>query len=139
MKREYSEPTHSQRDQQTTIGDLFLELTRETQLLFREEVALARKELQEKTSQASKGIGMILVGAVVAYTGVLSVIASLVLVLAIEIDLWISALLVGVIFVLIGASIMVYFKKKLVKESYAPKRTLASLDEDKEMLRHQIM
>lgn len=121
-----------------SLGELFAELTRETRTLITQEVALARKELSQKASEMGKGAGIAAVGGFLAYAGLLAVIAGLVLLLAKWIPAWISALIVGLIVIGIGYAVLQSGLSKLKAENLKPKKTLASLKENKEWVQDQV-
>src|SRR5215212_11832520 len=87
-----------------SLGDLFSDLTRETSTLLRQEVQLAKAELTQSATEAVRGIGMLVAGGAVAYAGLLFVLLAIVYGL-IEAgwDAWLSALVVGLVVVAIGA------------------------------------
>ena len=59
-----------------SIGELFSELSRETTALLRQEVQLAKAEMTQKASRVGKNVGFLVIGGVVAYTGVLALVAA---------------------------------------------------------------
>ena len=68
--------------QDRPLGELFSELARETSTLVRQEVALAKAEIAQKTSQVGKNIGFLVVGGAVAYAAFLALMAAAIIGLA---------------------------------------------------------
>ena len=85
-----------------SIGELFSQLATDTSTLVRQEVRLAKLELGEKAAQVGRQVALIAVGGGVAYAGLLTLIAAIVLVLAQYMAPWLSALVVGAVVVAIG-------------------------------------
>jgi drug/metabolite transporter (DMT)-like permease len=80
----------------------------------------------------------IAVGAVVAAVGALVMVAFLVLLLGDVVGkYWAGALIVGVLFVAIGAFLAMGAMKRLKKDTLAPEQTLQTLKEDKQWLQSE--
>jgi hypothetical protein len=62
-----------------TLGEMFAELSRETRTLVQQELQLAKTELTEKASKMGKGVGLLVGGGLIAYGGLLAIIAAMVL------------------------------------------------------------
>jgi xanthine/uracil permease len=122
-----------------SLGDLFSDLSRETTTLVRQEVQLAKAELSQSATEAARGIGMLVAGGAVAYAGLLFVLLAIVFGL-IEAgwDAWLSALVVGVVVVAIGAILVLRARESLKPANLAPRRTIETLKEDQEWAKEQI-
>jgi xanthine/uracil permease len=122
-----------------SLGDLFSDLSRETTTLVRQEVQLAKAELTQSATEAARGIGMLVAGGAVAYAGLLFVLLAIVFGL-IEAgwDAWLSALVVGVVVVAIGAILVLRARESLKPANLAPRRTVETLKEDQEWVKEQI-
>ena len=122
-----------------SLGDLFSDLSRETTTLVRQEVQLAKAELTQSATEAARGIGMLVAGGVVAYAGLFFVLLAIVFGL-IEAgwDAWLSALVVGVVVVAIGAILVLRARESLKPANLAPRRTVETLKEDQEWAKEQI-
>ena len=76
-----------------TLGEMFAELSRETRTLVQQELQLAKTELTEKASKMGKSAAFIVGGGVIAYAGLLAIVAALVLILiAIGLPPWAAAI-----------------------------------------------
>ena len=122
-----------------SLGDLFSDLSRETTTLVRQEVQLAKAELTQSATEAARGIGMLVAGGAVAYAGLLFVLLAIVFGL-IESgwDAWLSALVVGVVVVAIGAILVLRARESLKPANLAPQKTVETLKEDAAWAKEQI-
>ena len=122
-----------------SLGDLFSDLSRETTTLVRQEVQLAKAELTQSATEAARGIGMLVAGGAVAYAGLLFLMLAIVYGL-IEAgwDAWLSALVVGLVVVAIGAILVLRARESLKPANLAPRRTIETLKEDQEWAKEQI-
>jgi uncharacterized membrane protein YqjE len=120
-----------------SIGELIAELSRETVTLVRNEIQLAKAEMSQKASRVGKNVGFLVVGGLVAYTGLLALVAAVILVLGLVIPYWLSAAIVGLVIVAVGAILVVKGANALRQEDPAPRETVETLKEDKEWLKDQ--
>jgi hypothetical protein len=75
------------------LGELFADLAREIGDLMRQELTLARTEMTQKATRVGRNIGTLAVGGAVVYAGFLALVAAAILVLAaIGVPWWLSAL-----------------------------------------------
>jgi Putative Actinobacterial Holin-X, holin superfamily III len=122
-----------------SLGDLFSDLSRETTTLVRKEVQLAKAELTQSATEAARGIGMLVAGGAVAYAGLLFLLLAIVFGL-IEAgwDPWVSALVVGLVVVAVGAVLVLRARESLKPANLAPQKTVETLKEDAEWAKEQI-
>ena len=122
-----------------SLGDLFTELSQETTTLVRQEVQLAKAELTQSATEAARGIGMLVAGGAVAYAGLFFLLLAIVFGL-IEAgwDAWLSALVVGLVVVALGAILVLRARESLKPANLAPRRTIETLKEDQEWAKEQI-
>lgn len=124
--------------QERSIGELFGKLTEDMSLLMRQEVALAKAEMSEKVSRATGDLVAVGAGALVALVGGLAVVAAVILVLvAIGITPWLSALIVGVVMGLVGYVMLQRGLKQLRQVDPAPRRTMETLKDDVQWAKEQ--
>jgi hypothetical protein len=122
-----------------SLGDLFSDLARETGTLVRQEVQLAKAELTQSAIEASRGAAMLAAGGLVAYAGLLFVLLAIVYgLIETGMDPWLSALIVGLVVVAIGAVLLLRGLESLKPENLAPQRTVETLKEDKAWVQEQI-
>ena len=125
-----------QRDERS-IGELFAELSQKTTTLVRQEIQLAKVEMSQKASRVGKNVGFLLIGGVVAYTGLLAVVAAGIILLGEVIAYWLSAAIIGVVIAAVGAVLLVKGANTLRQEEPSPRETVETLQEDKEWLKDQ--
>ena len=116
--------------QERSIGDLFGDLARELATLVRQEIQLAKVEMSEKAAQAGKDAGMVAVGGTLAHAGLLAVIAAVILALGTVVQLWLSALIVGLVVLTLGAVLARNRLQAMKRIDPAPRQTIESLKED---------
>jgi uncharacterized membrane protein YqjE len=84
------------------VGDLVQQLSKQTATLVRQELRLAQVEVQEKGKRAGIGAGMFGGAGLVALYGVGAVVAAVILLITTATEPWISALIVGVVLLLVA-------------------------------------
>lgn len=112
-------------------------LSSEISQLVRDELHLAQAEVSGKAKQAGIGAGMFGAAGILALYGVGVLIATAILALALALDAWLAALIVGVV-LLAGAGVAALLGKKRVSAAAppVPERTVANVREDVDTLRH---
>lgn len=120
-----------------SFGDLFSQLAGDLSLLLRQEVALAKKEFQEALAQAVGGAISLAVGGVLATVGLIAILTSVILALALIMPHWAAALLVGAIFVVLGIIFVMLGINRLKKLKLIPERTTQTLKDDAAMIREK--
>jgi hypothetical protein len=140
-----SRPIDHIKEQRTTagddrsLGDLFAELSRETSVLVRAEMQLAKAELGQKAAQTGKDVGFLAAGGAVLYAGFLALIAAAIVGLGqLGVTWWVSALLVGIVVAAIGAYLVWQGVNDLRKGNLAPTQTLQTLQEDQQWAKRQM-
>jgi len=119
------------RKDERSLGELFGDLARDMGVLVRQEVQLATTEMTHKASRAAQEVGMIVVGGLVAYAGLLAILASVIVWLAAAGLGWgQAALLVGVIVAVIGGLLVQRGLAALKHADLAPRKTMETLKED---------
>lgn len=122
-----------------SIGDLFRQLANDSTTLIRQEVALAKTEVRENVKSAARDMTMIAVGGAIAAVGALVLTAFLVILLGSLLgNYWLAALIVGLVYVLVGGGLAWSNLKKLQQAELKPEHTIDSLKEDKEWIQHEI-
>ena len=119
-----------------TIGEMFADLSRDTRTLVQQEIRLAKTELTEKSSKFGKSLAFVVAGALIAYSGLLAIVATVVLALiAIGLPEWAATLLGGILTVGIGYLLIRWGLSGLRAEDLKPRQTLEMLREDAQWLR----
>ncbi len=125
-----------QRDDRS-IGELLAELSRETTTLVRQEINLAKTEMSQKASRVGKNVGFLVIGGVVAYTGILGLVAAGIILLGLVIPYWLSAAIIGFVIAAVGVALVLKGANTLRQEDPTPQETVETLQEDREWLRDQ--
>ena len=125
--------------QDRSLGELFAELSRETSELVRHEVTLAKAELSQKAARVGKDVGFISMGGALAYAGLLTLVAALVIGLAqAGLEWWVAALVVGIVVTIIGYVSTQKGLSALKTEQVAPTQTIDTLKENAQWAKGQI-
>lgn len=124
--------------EERSLSELFGELMQEVKLFFRQEMQLFKIEMSQKASQASKDVAFVAIGGALAYTGLLVLVASAILALALVIPGWASALIVGLVVVGVGYALLQKGLSDLKQINPTPEHTISSLKETKQWTTHAI-
>jgi hypothetical protein len=127
-----------QRDDRS-LGQLFGDLSRQLTTLVRQEIDLARAETTAKVTTAGRDAAMIGAGGAVAYAGALVLLGAVVLILIrLGLDAWLSALIVGLIAVAVGAVLVDQGRKRLQNVDVVPERAIDTAREEAEWAKEQL-
>jgi hypothetical protein len=110
------------------LKEVLVELWRNTETLVRQEIALARTELDVKTRKLKTELVAAAIAGGLMLCGVLSLVAALILLLALVIPAWAAALVVGV--VASGGGYALLHAKQPHPGELVPERTLQNLQRD---------
>ena len=113
----------------TSVGQLFGELAKDLSTLMRQEVALAKAEVQAEAKKAGKGAGMMAAAAVAGFLTLLFLSNALWWALENVMDAGLAALIVAVLWGIVGAVAFSMGKKKLQQVNPKPERTVDTLSE----------
>lgn len=116
--------------QETSLGELFGELTRETKQLVRQEVQLAKIELKESATRMGKGAGLIGAGAILGIGATLALLTALIALLATFMAVWLSALIVAIVIGAVGYMLVNRGVNALKTTELAPRQTIETVRED---------
>jgi hypothetical protein len=119
-------------------GELLKELSDHTTTLVKQEMDLAKAELQEKGKQAGLGAGMFGGAGLFGVGAFAALTACLIAVLDQAIELWLAALIVAAAYAAIAAVLAVTGKRKVKKAGPPiPEQAKDSVKEDMEWARTQ--
>jgi uncharacterized membrane protein YqjE len=113
------------------LGALVHRLSEQIPELVRSELRLAQAELTEKGKKAGLGVGLFSAAGLLAFFGTATLIATVVLLLALALPAWAAGLIVAVA-LFVGAGIAALVGRKEVQQATppAPEMTIASVRED---------
>jgi uncharacterized membrane protein YqjE len=131
-------PQHdrTQQVEETSVGELIGNISDDLSQLFRQEVELAKVELKEEAAKAGKAAGMLGGAGFAGYLAVVLLSFALVFGLANVMDAGWAALIVAVIWAIIGAVLYSSGRKKLKTVDPTPHRTVDTLKEDAKWLKN---
>ena len=118
-----------------SLAELFSELGNESSALIRDEIELAKQELSEKIASFRSGAILLIIAAGIGALAVLTLTAAAVVALAPYVGLLYSTLIIGGVFLVIGAIVASVGMGRVKKTSLKPEQTIETLQEDKEWLK----
>ena len=114
-----------------TLGALVHDMTQQMSTLVRDEMRLAQAEMTQKGKAAGLGIGLFGGAGLVALYGVGTLIATVILALALAVPAWVSALVVTVVLFAVAGVLALVGKKNVAQATPAkPEEAIAGLKED---------
>jgi hypothetical protein len=116
-------------------GELIGDLAGQLVGLARDEVALARRELEQKLKTVQSAAAVVAVGAIVALIATLSVCAAVIIALAEYVGPWQSALIVGLTLGMAAGVTILIGVSRFKRTSLKPEKTIETLEENKEWLK----
>jgi uncharacterized membrane protein YqjE len=130
------ESSRSQPQQEPSAAELVKQVSEQTQRLIRQELALARLEIADKAKHAGIGAGLLVGAGFVAFFAVGTLVAMLVLALAIAVDAWLAALIVTIALLAVAGLMGVIGRGQLKRATpAAPEQTIESVKADVEEVR----
>jgi uncharacterized membrane protein YqjE len=121
---------------ETSVGELIGNISNDLSQLFRQEVELAKVELKEEASKAGKAAGMLGAAGFAGYLVVILLTGALVAALSNVMDPGWAALIVAVLWGIVGAVLYANGRKKLKTVDPTPRRTVDTLKEDAQWLKN---
>ncbi len=119
------------READRPIGELLRELGDEISTLVRQEIALAKVEIAEKTKPALASAGMFGGTALLGLGAFGALTTCLIALIALKVDVWIAALIVAVVYGLAAYVLAQTGKKKLHQAApLVPEQTAQTVKED---------
>ena len=125
------------RDPRTT-AQLFTDLSHEMTDLIRHEMALAKTELSEKASKASKGMISLSIGGLVAYAGLVVLLFAVVYGLSNVMEPWLAAVVVGGVVLIIGVALLQKGRSDLKPHNLVLERSVRSVRADKTFAKEHV-
>jgi hypothetical protein len=114
-----------------SIGELLRHLSEQTATLVRQELDLAKAEMQQKGKRAGVGLGLIGGGGVVALAAVGALTATLIMLLTEWMDGWVAGLIVTVAYAALAALLALQGKEKVSEAAPPiPKQAVETVKED---------
>jgi len=121
-----------------SLGEMFADLTRDARMLIQQEIHLAKTELSQNASRLVPSLTIIVAGGLIAFGGLLAIVAAVVLgLIAIGLVAWVAALLGGLVIAGIGYALVRAGLASFLAQDLKPRQTIETLKEDARWLRTQ--
>ena len=127
--------SHSQAE---GLGTLVSGIVSDLQGIVRGEISLAKAELRDDATSIGQAIGSLIAGAIVLLVGFIFLMLGVTYLLNKSFEMWISAGIVGLVLLIIGAILASAGKKKMSAASLKPTKSIDSLKEDQQWASQQI-
>jgi nitrate/nitrite transporter NarK len=128
--------TAAQPPGEASVGQLISEISDDLSTLFRQEVELAKAEVRQEARKAGKAAGMLGGAGFAGYMVALLLTLALVAALSNVMDPGWAALLVAVVWAVIGAVLYLTGRQRLRTVSPVPRQTVETLKEDAQWLKN---
>jgi hypothetical protein len=106
--------------------------------LFAKEGQLIRTEMSEKATQVKTGVISFAAAGVVLFIGALCFAATAMILLALIIPIWLSAVVVTAAFLVIGAVMLAAAKKKMDADNLVPRKSIDALSDIRYSLKEKV-
>ncbi|MFI7540389.1 phage holin family protein [Actinoplanes sp. NPDC049599] len=127
---------HADEVSETSVGELIGNISNDLSTLFRQEVELAKVELKQEAAKAGKAAGMLSGAGLAGYLVVVLLTFALVAALSNVMDPGWAALIVAVLWAVVGGVLYASGRKKLKTVDPTPRRTVDTLKEDAQWLKN---
>jgi uncharacterized membrane protein YqjE len=122
-----------------STGELVTRLSSQVSELVRGELELARAELASKGKRAGVGAGLAGAGGVLALYGGGALVAAAIAALALVVDVWLAALVVGVLLLLVAGLLAVVGKNRIQSATPpVPEQAVAGAKQDVETVKQAV-
>jgi uncharacterized membrane protein YqjE len=112
------------------LGELFKDLAGQTSTLVRQEIQLAQAELTSKGKTAGRGVGMLVAAAIAGLLALIALTAGLIAALDTGLPLWLAALIVMLLWGVVGAVLATRGRKELEQVTPPVPQTVETVKED---------
>jgi len=121
-----------------SIPEVLQDIVGNIQEIVRSEFRLAKAELKEEASRASKPVATFGIGMVFGFYGIGFLLLSLVYWLTTLMAVWLATLLIGAGLAIVAITLMSFSGKKLKRVNPTPDKTIRSLEENVLWTKHPI-
>ncbi len=123
---------------QPSLGELFSDLSRETQTLINQELQLARLELKENVAGVGRSAAQMAIGGAIAYAGFIGLMLAAIYALSQVVEPWLAALITGLVVAAVGALLLFSGYNALKQLDLTPRRTVATIQENAQWLKREL-
>jgi uncharacterized membrane protein YqjE len=122
-----------------SVGELVSSLSEDFTTLVRQEIKLAKVEMQESAAKATRNVAMMAAGGFVAYAGVILVLIALAILIGNAINsLWLGSLIVGIVVIVLGAILLSSGLSGLKNVSMTPEKTIETIKDDARFVKEKV-
>jgi uncharacterized membrane protein YqjE len=121
-----------------TVPEVLQDIVGNIQEIIRSEFRLAKTEIKEEVSKASRPAETLGAGIVLSFYALGFILLAVVYALSIVMATWLAALLVGVLLAVLGIALISSGGKKLKQVNVIPEKTAASVKENMQWAKNQI-
>jgi uncharacterized membrane protein YqjE len=118
-----------------SFGELVGLVASQSAGLVRDEVALAKREVQEKLKTVRSAASVVIIGAITALFAAMALCAAVIIALAEHVGPWQSALIVGLILGMTAGVVILIGVSRFKRTNLRPEQTIETLEENKEWLK----
>lgn len=123
----------------SSTGELVKRLSTQVSELVRGELELARSELAAKGKRAGTGAGLAGAGGVIALYGVGALIAAAIAALSVVLDVWLAALIIGVVLLIVAGTLALVGRNQIKKAvPPVPQRAVQEVQQDVETVKEAV-
>lgn len=120
----------TQTPESRSLSEIVQDILTDIQNIIRAEVRLARTELNEKAQKIRLAAGLFGAAAVLGLMGAFCLLAASVAALELVMPFWLSALVMGIALVALGAGAYIAARNRFVRIDPVPRHTLDTVKED---------
>jgi uncharacterized membrane protein YqjE len=121
-----------------SMAELLQDIAANIQEIFRSEFRLAKVEIQEETTKIARSSVPLGIGLLLALYALGFLLLAAVHGLALVVDAWLAALIVGVTVLIISLALVSVGRKRLKQVKVVPERTIGTVKENVQWAKHQI-
>lgn len=123
-----------------SVGELLRDLAGDSASLVQQELALARTEAQDKLHQTVTASKALMAGALILLAALIMLLDAAVYALIEEagLDHWLASVIVGGVVAVVGLLLLRKGQSELAATRLAPRRTVANVRKDLELVREQL-
>jgi uncharacterized membrane protein YqjE len=121
-----------------TMSEVLQDIVANIQEIVRSEFRLAKVEIHEETSKAARSSVPLAIGVLLSLYALGFILLAAVHALAIVVDAWLAALIVGVAVLAISLILVNVGRERLKKVKVVPEKTVETVKENVQWAKHQI-
>ena len=122
---------------EASLGELVSQLSQQTSRLVSDELQLAKTELAESGKRYGIGAGLFGAAGVLGLYALGVLVATAILALALVLDAWLAALIVGVVLLAAAGVMALLGKGQIAKASPTPQQTISNVKLDVEAVKER--